>query len=163
MPEMSMKQFHDKVQRWASQFPAMAFDAMDYAGREVHGEVVSKHLNGPKMARGAGSSTKGTLQPGKGSELKSSIAWRVKRAGGRVTGQVGNWKHPLVYAKIHEYGGIILPKKSKFLVFKIGDKTIFAKKVVIPERSFLRSSLKAKRQKIKDIFLKAIKRSYTNA
>lgn len=139
MPEMTMKQFNDKVQRWAAKFPEDAVNAMNYAGREVHNEVITKHLSGPRMDEGVGSKTKATLGVKTG-DLRSSIAWRVKRAGGRITGEVGNWKNPLFYAPLHEYG--------------LGK---------MPERSFLRSSLNAKRKSIREMFLKAIKRSYTNA
>ena len=56
------------------------------------------------------------------------------------------------YAAIHEYGGqtqphLILPKKASVLAFAVGGKQVFAKSVQhpgskMPERSFLRSSLK---------------------
>lgn len=139
MPEMSMKQFYDKLNRWMKDFPNEAEKVMDSAGRDVHAEVITKHLSGPRMESGVGSKTKATLGVKTG-DLRSSIAWRVKRAGGKITGEVGNWKNPLFYAPLHEYG------RGK-----------------MPERSFLRSSLNAKRKQIREMFLKAIKRSYTNA
>jgi phage gpG-like protein len=37
-----------------------------------------------------------------------------------------------VYAAIHQLGGVIKPVQAKALVFTIGGKTIFAKKVTIP-------------------------------
>ncbi len=40
------------------------------------------------------------------------------------------------YAAIHQLGGVIRPKKGKALVFTIGGRTIFAKKVTIPARPF---------------------------
>ncbi len=44
----------------------------------------------------------------------------------------------LPYARIHQYGGTIRPKKAKRLVFKgSGDKTVFAKEVTIPARPYL--------------------------
>lgn len=39
------------------------------------------------------------------------------------------------YAAIHQVGGVIRPK-GRALVFRIGGKTIFAKKVTIPPRPF---------------------------
>jgi phage gpG-like protein len=41
-----------------------------------------------------------------------------------------------VYAAIHQLGGVIVPTKAKSLVFTIGGKTIFAKKVTIPARPY---------------------------
>lgn len=41
------------------------------------------------------------------------------------------------YAAIHQFGGVITPKKGKYLVFKIGDSWIMTDKVEIPARPFL--------------------------
>jgi len=163
MPEMNMKEFNEKVERWATQFPAAAVRAIGAAAMIVEKEVMDKHLSGPKMPRGVGSKTRGTLQPGSGSELLNSITSGVLKQGSKIIGRVSNDKHRLPYARIHEYGGIIRPKKGKFLKFTIGDRTIFAKQVKIPERSYMRSSLKAKRKTIISILTKAMKRSYTDA
>jgi phage virion morphogenesis protein len=42
-----------------------------------------------------------------------------------------------IYAAIHQFGGTVLPRKGDFLVFKLGGRLIFARKVVIPARPFL--------------------------
>lgn len=41
------------------------------------------------------------------------------------------------YAAIHQLGGTIRPKQKKVLVFQIGGRTIFAKRVRIPPRPYL--------------------------
>lgn len=41
------------------------------------------------------------------------------------------------YAAIHQFGGTITPKSAKALVFKMGGRTVHAKKVTIPARPFL--------------------------
>lgn len=75
------------------------------------------------------------------------------------------------YAAIHEFGGqtaphLILPKKASVLRFEAGGKTVFARKVnhpgsKMPERSFLRSSLRDMSEQIsremKESVIKAIK------
>lgn len=43
----------------------------------------------------------------------------------------------LVYALIHQMGGEITPKNKKVLAFKVGDKTVIAKKVTIKARPYL--------------------------
>jgi phage gpG-like protein len=43
----------------------------------------------------------------------------------------------LIYAAIHQFGGVITPKGEKPLVFTIGNATIFARKVTIPARPYL--------------------------
>lgn len=42
-----------------------------------------------------------------------------------------------IYAGIHQFGGVITAKKSKYLRFKINGREVFAKSVVIPARPFL--------------------------
>jgi phage gpG-like protein len=43
----------------------------------------------------------------------------------------------LVYAGIQHHGGTIVPKKAKRLVFRVGNRTVFARKVTIPPRPYL--------------------------
>ena len=139
MPEMDMKQFNDKVNRWMKDFPQEVEKALGAGAAMVHSEAIDKHLSGPKMRRGAGSLTKATLQPRTGN-LKNSITFRVLKKGSQLTGQVGNWKNPLVYARVHEEG--------------LGRA---------PKRPFLSSSLKSKQKQIVDFILKSMMRSYENA
>ncbi len=64
----------------------------------------------------------------------------------------------LVYAAIHEYGGqtrahVIEAKNAKALAFQVGGQTIIRRRVQhpgskMPERSFLRSSLRDSRDRI---------------
>lgn len=77
-------------------------------------------------------------------------------------GVVGSVKQSgdVKYGAIHEFGGktpahVIEPKKADALRFTIGGKVIFAKRVnhpgsVMPERSYMRSSLRDMRQQIID-------------
>jgi hypothetical protein len=139
MPEMDMKQFNEKVNRWMKDFPEEVEKALGAGAAMVHGEAIDKHLSGPRMGKGIGSNTNATLQPRTGN-LKNSISFRVLKKGTQLTGQVGNWKNPLVYARVHEEG--------------LGHA---------PKRPFLKSSLRAKKKQIVDFILKAMMRSYTNA
>ena len=41
------------------------------------------------------------------------------------------------YAAIHQFGGVITPKKAKVLLFSVGGKKVGAKKVTIPARPFI--------------------------
>lgn len=75
----------------------------------------------------------------------SFIQWRSGKLAQSLTYKVhddyADVGSNLVYAAIHEYGGTILPKKGKYLVFNIDGQTIFAKKVVIPKRPYLAPAL----------------------
>jgi phage gpG-like protein len=42
-----------------------------------------------------------------------------------------------IYAAIHQFGGTILPKKAKRLVFTLKGKTVFATRVTMPARPYL--------------------------
>ena len=154
MAEMNMNEFNEKMQRWAAKFPVEAERALKRAAGDVRGEAVTKHLSGP---------TSSTTLSRRSGDLANSITTSVRRSGGRMVAEIGNLKKPLPYARIHEYGGTIRPKKGTFLKFEIGGKTIFAKEVKIPERSYLRSSLKAKRQSIVSIITRAMRESYYDA
>jgi len=61
-----------------------------------------------------------------------------------------------VYARIHEYGGIIRPKKAKALRFKIGGRWVTTKKVTIKKQPYLRPALSENKDKITKIFAKNI-------
>jgi phage gpG-like protein len=43
----------------------------------------------------------------------------------------------LIYAALHQFGGTILPKKAKRLVFTLKGKTVFATRVTMPARPYL--------------------------
>lgn len=137
-----MKQYKEKIDRWIKDYPKEAEKTLKIAAETVYAEVVENHLSGPKMDVGEGSRTHGTLQPRSG-DLKGSITTRVNRIGSKMQAMIGNFKRPLKYARVHEYGGMVGKRK-------------------MPERSYLRSSLAKKKKKILDMLLTAIKRSYNN-
>lgn len=71
--------------------------------------------------------------------LRNSILTRVTQSTHSVTGEIGS---NVVYARIHELGGVITPKKAKALKFYIpgvGWRT--SQKVTIPSRPYLRPAL----------------------
>lgn len=47
------------------------------------------------------------------------------------------WGSSRKYAAIHQYGGDILPKSGKALVFQAGSGVVFARKVTMPARPYL--------------------------
>lgn len=91
--------------------------------------------------------------------LRRSIAFMTTDSGETITGKAYS-SGDVKYAAIHEFGGKtgahdILPKKAKALAFMVGGKQIFAAIVhhpgsVMPERSFMRSSLADMRDEIID-------------
>ncbi len=55
----------------------------------------------------------------------------------------------VVYARIHELGGVITPKRAKALHFVIDGKHYTSQRVVIPPRPYLRPALDNNRVNIK--------------
>jgi phage virion morphogenesis protein len=58
-----------------------------------------------------------------------------------ITYQVGNDELRVgsgrIYARIHQLGGVIRPKKAKYLVFRMASGLVFARQVTIPARPYL--------------------------
>ncbi len=57
----------------------------------------------------------------------------------------------LVYAAIHEFGGIIRAKRVPRLVFKIGGELVMVKSVRMPKRPYMRPGFKAAERKVRRI------------
>jgi phage gpG-like protein len=81
--------------------------------------------------------------------LQQSVKSIVYPAYSFVRGRVGS---PVVYAAIHEFGGVIRPKKAKFLSFQIDGKWIRTKQVTMPKRPWLMNSLEDVKPQIESIF-----------
>lgn len=58
----------------------------------------------------------------------------------RIVFRAGSNKVP--YAAIHEHGGTILPKRGRYLKFKVNGEWRQVTRVVMPERPYVRPSLK---------------------
>lgn len=43
----------------------------------------------------------------------------------------------LIYAAIHQFGGVIVPKAKRTLAFMIGNRPVFARKVTMPARPYI--------------------------
>jgi phage gpG-like protein len=53
-----------------------------------------------------------------------------------------------IYSRIHEFGGVIRPKRSNLLRFQVGGRWVSARSVTIPARPYLRPTLIRSRDKI---------------
>ncbi len=73
-------------------------------------------------------------------KLAASISSRVKGQSGTVVGEI--FTQRLVYARIHEFGGTIFPRRAPFLVFEGREgNLVFARKVTIPARPYIGRAL----------------------
>ncbi len=85
--------------------------------------------------------------------LVSSIFSQVVEDGSSVMGIVGA---NTPYARIHEYGGVIEPKNALALRFQINGQWVTVKRVVMPERSYLRSTLAERADGIRAALTQAV-------
>ena len=47
------------------------------------------------------------------------------------------WGSRKIYARIHQLGGVIRPRRARALRFMLGDAVVFARRVTIPARPYL--------------------------
>lgn len=104
---------------------------------------------GPVLAARVRAKLSGEVLKIRSGRLLASIHNEMVESSNYLYGRV--YSSGVPYAAIHEYGGrtsphVIVPVNAKALRFMVGGKVVFAKKVnhpgsVIPERSYLRSSL----------------------
>jgi phage gpG-like protein len=78
--------------------------------------------------------------------LRSSITSSVDQF--KLEASVGT---NVIYAPIHEYGGVIRPKNKKFLRFRIEGQWIISRQSVIPPRPFLGPALDESVEIVSDI------------
>jgi phage gpG-like protein len=73
-----------------------------------------------------------------------------------AAGIIGTVGTDTPYAHIHEYGGVIEPVNAVALRFQINGQWVYAKRVVMPERSYLRSTLAERADLIRAAMLGAV-------
>lgn len=62
----------------------------------------------------------------------------------------------VIYARIHEYGGIITPQRARVLAFEVDGKMIFARRVTIPARPYMRPAYDSKRRAAQEAMSKQV-------
>jgi len=120
------------------QFSGPLFQAADKVKREMGAAVKRAGLIVEREARQtiyAGHAA-GHLETGTGA-LRASLATTQEG----LTARVGS---PLIYARIHEKGGVIKAKNGPYLKFKIGGRWVQVPQVKIPARPYLAPALASK-------------------
>lgn len=137
MAKLTLEQLQRKMARWGPKGIAMIQDGMEQVGTEVNAHAIRHHLHGPKMPRGVtGGFSNSTLHSRVG--MRQRLAVRAKKRGSRVTISVGTnlTNRGYSYPRAHEYG--------------LGK---------MPERPWLRPSVKAKKKRL----LAVIRKRYIEA
>jgi len=116
---------------------------------EDHGIGAALDALGADMSDAVGSATSDALHmvekaaktnaPKRTGRLAGSI--RVTGPGGGGGGWTGKVGPHVVYANIQEFGGVITPKRVKFLHWVDADGDHFARKVTIPAHPYMRPAV----------------------
>lgn len=92
-----------------------------------------------------------------GNLINSVKFGKVKRTGRKSFIEVGSFG--IIYNKIHEFGGIIVPKRKKMLHWINEDgEDVFAKMVTIPARPYLRPAVEENTEEITDAMANVLNR-----
>jgi len=94
----------------------------------------------------------GNLKVGTG-HLRRSIQSKVKD---RIKVIVLSLSSNVIYAGIHEYGGVIKAKKGPYLTFKIGDRWVKVASVTMPARPFLEPAIEDNLDKMANIITSTV-------
>jgi len=131
-----MDEFREGMKRTANAMPGNIYRAVVESCALVERRAKTHHLAGATLKYHT-------------HRLQQSVKTSVNTTGNTVVGRVGS---PVVYAAIHEYGGIIRPKKAKYLTFQIAGKWIRARSVTIPKREWLLKSVQDVQAQIEALF-----------
>ena len=131
----------DALQARLDAFPAAVLSELAVKAQAL-GEALADKVRNEKLS--------GQVLNARSGALRDSIGAEVTSGGDEVSASVGSYGD-VKYAAIQEYGGKtaahqILPTKGNVLAFLVAGAMHFARRVehpgsVIPERSYLRSSL----------------------
>lgn len=125
--------------------------------RELQHEV---HNMGEAVKTRAQQKLSGPVLKAPTGALKGSVNVQDHFSDTSIVSTVGVNLGTIPYARIHEFGGIILPKNGPYLVFKTPDGAWHkVKQVVMPERSYLRSSLAELAPSLSKALIGALKRA----
>lgn len=142
---VGLKQVNKKLQSVAKKLPKGSADAINKSLIEINNKI-SSNLTGKILKIG----------PDRGGTLRRSYNIRQAKPK-KLSGMIGS---KLIYAKIHEYGGIIRVKRAKYLRFKTRDGLWHSvKQVKIPARKYFSKSVEATIPKIHKIFDAMIKKA----
>lgn len=142
-----LEKLPERIKRFRIGIVERVHKMLALSGEHVVGESREKYLSGPrpsKLGRQSGS-------------LARSVTYRVQ--GSKVI--IGT---NLAYARIHEFGGTIKPKKAKRLVFRIANGEFrSATEVKIPARPYLNTALADSRGKVRSIIKRLTDEAYREA
>lgn len=142
-----LRRFADEIRQRA------ALDAADAMAQSYQSDVV-RSMTGPSPSPPGTPPARRT-----GTLARSTRAEPAVGGGGRATSSVA--PHT-VYARIQQFGGIIVPVRAKALRWKEGQAVRFAKRVVLPARPFMVMT-RARRERIRRAGAAAVSKTVREA
>lgn len=139
MAKKTLEQHNQDVKRWGPRGMQMLQEAMEKVGAEVLAYARKKHLHGPKMPRGVTGGFDGSTLGMVSRDLSKRLSTKTKVKGTEVITEVGTnlTNRGYSYPRAHELG--------------LGK---------MPERPWLRPSVKAKQDKLRTDIKEAWVMSY---
>jgi len=145
----NIKDFNKALENKNSRFGKASRRAIVQGMRFFEGKIIAEQMTGrPGLKTQTG-------------QLRNS--WQVKTEEKGAVGFSVSLGTSVIYARIHQFGGVIKPKIKEFLVFKIAGKLIMTKRVTIPKRlrileDFEKSGKQIIRRELVDAARKEFKR-----
>lgn len=120
---------------------------LDKVDKRIRGAVAVKAVTagGDQVMNNIRLNIRQKLNKHPAGHLAGSVDVRAKQDGSGAVAVVGPHR---VYARIHEVGGTIVPKRAKCLTFKVDGHVIRAKKVTIPARPYVRPAVDEHKEQI---------------
>ena len=113
---------------------------LDKVDKRIRGEVARKAVDagGHQVMDYARLNIRQKLNKHPRGHLANSITVTSKNTG---SGAVAEVKPNREYARIHEFGGTIVPRRAKYLTFRVDGRLVRTKKVTIPARPYMKPAV----------------------
>lgn len=113
---------------------------LDKVDKRIRGQVAVKAVDagGHQIMNYARINIRNKLNKQPTGALANSIDVVSKQDGSGAVAVVAPHR---VYARIHEFGGTIFPRRAKFLTFRVDGHFVRARKVTIPARPYLKPAV----------------------
>ena len=113
---------------------------LDKVDKRIRGEVARKAVDagGHQVMNYARINIRNKLNKQPTGALWNSIDVVAKNDGEGAVAVVAPHR---VYARIHEFGGTIVPRRAKYLTFRVDGRLVRTKKVTIPARPYMKPAV----------------------
>lgn len=133
---------------WVQRLPKVPEEAMQGALQNARGLLLQEARKGVTKGHAAGGLNRRTGHLYR--NLRTRLKHTRRRSEMHITGPF--------YGRVNARGAVIVPKKAPYLVFKIGNRWVKSKRVVIPARPWDVDAMKATQRQFPRYFRKEVER-----